>query len=114
MTDFQIGGIDFFFDEDKKICTLRTNFSKATKNKPLEFHFSKGADKNLRVQIPVIFRGGRRGVQVKKKKKERPNGSLCPNWTDTSAMIQHLKHESNSIEFESKAQLLKFYLLVQF
>ena len=76
MTDFQIGGIDFFFEEAKKICTLRKNFSKATKNKPLGFHFSKGADKNLRVQIPVIFGGGRGGGVHVKKKQNVPT-DLC-------------------------------------
>lgn len=67
-------------------------FQRPTKNEPLRFHFLKGADKNLRVQIPVIF-GERGGGGAGKKKTEHPNGSLCLNRTDTSAMIQHLKHE---------------------
>ena len=38
---------------------LDTNFSKMlTKNEPFDFHCSKGADKNLRVHIPVILRPG--------------------------------------------------------
>ena len=92
MTDFLIGGFDFFFEEAKKIWTLRTNFLKANKERTLEISFFKGADKNLRVQIPVIF-GERGGGGAGKKKTEHPSGSLCPNRTDTSAMIQHLKHE---------------------
>ena len=41
---------------------LDTNFSKMlTKNEPFDFHCAKGADKNLRVHIPVILSGP--GVQ---------------------------------------------------
>ena len=51
----------FFFKEAYKIWTLKTNFSKVpTKKEPFGFHFSKGADKNLRVRNLVIF-GGQRG-----------------------------------------------------
>ena len=65
MTGFQMGWggcLDFFFKEADKILTLYTNLSKLlTKSEPFGFHFSKGADKNLRVRIPVI-RGGAGGV----------------------------------------------------
>ena len=103
ITNYLIGVLDIFFDEAKKIWTLQT-LRVPTKNKPFRFHFSKDADKNLRVQIPVIFGRGAGGGG---KKMERPDRSLCLNQTDTSAVTQHLKHES-------KAPPLKFFLLVQF
>ena len=51
MTGFQIGGFGFFLP-------FRQIFSKLpTKSEPFGFHFSTGADKNLRVRIPVILGG---------------------------------------------------------
>ena len=48
----------FFFKEAEKIWTLHTNLSKVLiKKEPFRFHFLKGADKNLRVWIPIIPRG---------------------------------------------------------
>ena len=109
---FSNWGFDFFFEKVKNIWTLRTNFSKANKEQTLGISFFKGCRQKFEgTDSSHLWRGGGGGAG---KKKERPNGSLCPNQTDTSAMIRHLKHESNAIEFESKAYPLKFYLLVQF
>ena len=60
ITNYLIGVLDLFFDEAEKIWTLQT-LKVPTKNKPFGFHFSKDADKNLRVQIPVIFERGAGG-----------------------------------------------------
>lgn len=87
-----MGVLIFSLKKPKKFGPFARIFQRPTKNEPLRFHFLKGVDKNLRVQIPVIF-GERGGGGAGKKKTEHPNGSLCPNQTDTSAMIQHLKHE---------------------
>ena len=44
---------------------LDTDFSKMlTRNEPFDFHCSKGADKNLRVHIPVILSGAGSTVGV--------------------------------------------------
>ena len=92
MMDFLIGGFDFFFEEAKKIWTLRTNFSKANKERTLEISFFKGCRQKFEgTDSSHLWREG--GGGAGKKKTEHPNGSLCPNQKDTSAMIQHLKHE---------------------
>ena len=50
----------FLFKEAEKIWTLQTNLSKVLRKKePFRFHFLTGADKNLRVRIPIIPRGVR-------------------------------------------------------
>ena len=53
------GDSDTFLKESDKILTSQKNFLKVpTMNKPFRFNFSKNTDKNLRFQIPIIFRLG--------------------------------------------------------
>ena len=47
MTDFLIGGFDFFFEEAQKIWTLRTNFSKVNKERTLGISFFKGCQQKF-------------------------------------------------------------------
>lgn len=57
----------FFFKTADKIWTLRTTFLKVpTTNEPFGFRFSKDAETNLSVRIPVILRRGK-GVGEDKK-----------------------------------------------
>ena len=59
MTDFLIGGFDFLFEEAKKIWTLRTNFSKANKERTLEVSFFKGCQQKFEVtDSSHLWRGG--------------------------------------------------------
>ena len=53
------GNSDTFLKESDKILTSQKNSLKVpTMNKPFRFNFSKNTDKNLRFQIPIIFRLG--------------------------------------------------------
>ena len=53
------GNSDTFLKESDKILTFQKNSLKVpTMNKPFRFNFSKNTDKNLRFQIPIIFRLG--------------------------------------------------------
>ena len=62
MTDFLIGGFDFFFEEAKKIWTLRTNFSKANKERTLEISFFKGCRQKFEgTDSSHLWRDGGRG-----------------------------------------------------
>ena len=63
MTDFLIGGFDFFFEEAKKIWTLRTNFSKANKERTLEISFFKGCRQKFEgTDSSHLWRDGGRGA----------------------------------------------------
>ena len=66
----------------KKILTHCTTFSKVpTKNEPFGFHFSMRTNKNLRVQIPVILRGGGEG-SVDKNEKSQTRYYPVSSWVD--------------------------------
>ena len=102
--------IIFFFEQAKQIAPFGKFFKGANKERNLWIsYFFKGCQQNFRVQIPVIF-GGRGRV-----KKWNVPTDLCVQIEQTLLRwLENLKHESNAIEFESKARPLKFYLLVQF
>ena len=62
---FEVGFGIFSSKKGTKFDPLDTIFSKMlTKNEPFDFHCLKGADKNLRVHIPVILSGAGSTVGV--------------------------------------------------
>ena len=58
-----------------------------TKNKPFAFHFSNGADKNLRVWIPAIFKGG--GGANKKLERLPGNVNFCTKGHIETGLQKH-------------------------
>ena len=58
-SNYSVGDSCTFLKESDKILTLQKKFLNVpTMNKPFRFNFSKNTDKNLRFQIPIIFRFG--------------------------------------------------------